>query len=81
MSQSGKRRYRCADCGRTCMLHWVELSRRCKPHCQGCGGTFFEPDSDGAMEQEVNAGTARAIKDKPHDGRYAPKMRGEMEIK
>ena len=81
-NMKGKRKYACADCKRTAMLHWVELSRRNKPRCQGCGGTFFEPYSDGATEMEINAGTARAIKDSepPMDPRANVKMRGESEV-
>ena len=81
-NSKGKRRYRCADCGTKALLHWVELARKCKPRCQGCGGSFFEPDSEGASEMEVNAGTARAIKDHqpPHDGKDTLAMRGERDI-
>lgn len=36
------RLYRCADCGRLDKITKQETTHRCKPRCNGCGGTFFE---------------------------------------
>ncbi len=84
MSTKGKRMFRCADCKNRQFMHPIELARRCKPRCVGCGGTFFEPDSDGAHDMEANVGTARAIQEKapPNAGTSAAAamMRGEREI-
>ena len=82
MSMNGQRKDKCADCGRATMLHWTATIRRCKPRCQGCGGTFFEPCSEGAVEQHIATGTARAIIDKtPRTDTTAPAMmRGEREV-
>ena len=80
----GQRKYQCADCQNTQMEHWTALARRCKPRCTKCGGTFLLPYSDSAHDQDVRAGTARAIKDEtpPHAGTTAESlmMRGEREI-
>lgn len=84
MSMKGQRRYVCADCNHKQFEHWTAMSRRNKPRCQGCGGTFLNPDSDGADEAFVRAGTGRAIKEKtpPTLGTLpeAAMMRGEREI-
>ena len=84
MARKGQVRYVCADCGNKQFEHWAVMARRCKPRCTGCGGTFLNPDSDGANEQFVEAGTARAIKEKapPHAGtdKDAQMMRGDREI-
>lgn len=58
---AGKRKYQCADCKTMMFFHSIELGRKCKPHCKGCGGTFFEPYSEGAEEMSVNMATSRAI--------------------
>lgn len=85
MSMKGRRKYRCMDCGNERMQHWVEQARAGKEVCSGCGGRFWEPASDGALEREIQAGTARAIQEKtpPHGttGEKAQQMRGEREIR
>jgi DNA-directed RNA polymerase subunit RPC12/RpoP len=83
-NMKGKRKYKCADCQRTTMEHWTAMSRRCKPRCQGCGSTFLEPCSEGAVDDFVKAGTGRAINEKcpPRMGTLAEAsmMRGERDI-
>lgn len=61
---SGKRKYACADCNTIMFFHSVEVSRKCKPRCKGCGGTFFEPVSDGAKDMSDNIGAARSVVEK-----------------
>lgn len=82
MGTKGMRRFKCADCGTTCMLHPTVASRRCKPRCAGCGGTFLEPDTDGAVEAFVNTGTARAVLEKVvnTDKNVAAMMRGDKQV-
>ncbi len=82
MSTKGKRMFECQDCKGRQLFHPIELSRRCKPHCKRCGGTFFEPWSGGAFDAEVQMGTARAICEKqpPVDAAASLKMRGERAI-
>jgi len=84
MSNKGNRKYQCADCQATQMEHWTAMARRCKPRCKACGSTFLVPYSDGALEQDTNAGTARAIKDASltHLGTSAESlmMRGERDV-
>ncbi len=80
----GDRKYQCADCKSTQMEHWTAMAGRCKPRCKGCGSTFLEPYSEGAVDQFVSAGTARAIKDAspPNLGtaHEALMMRGEKDV-
>lgn len=84
MGRKGTRKYACVDCGKTILLHWVELARRGKPVCPMCGGRSFEPASDGARERETQAGTARAILE--HEPPQMPTnlraamMRGERDV-
>jgi DNA-directed RNA polymerase subunit RPC12/RpoP len=49
MTQKGKRKYVCRDCGASRLIHWVELNRRASPRCTSCGG-ILDPGSDGAIE-------------------------------
>jgi len=49
MTNRGKRKYACRDCGHTQFVHWVELNRRAHPRCIACGG-LMEPYSDGAVK-------------------------------
>jgi DNA-directed RNA polymerase subunit RPC12/RpoP len=46
-----RRRYVCVDCGQIRMFLPQEMARRSKPHCTECGSTFFNPASEGAIEQ------------------------------
>ena len=61
MGMTGKRRYRCVDCGGTQFESARTMTRRCRPRCLSCGSTFLEPDSDGAKELSLQIGTAKAI--------------------
>ena len=65
MSNVERFKYECQDCGMMKMLGRWELHRRTdKPHCQKCGGTFFEPVSHNAKTDQFLAGMARrATKD------------------
>ena len=63
MSTKGKRLYQCDDCKRTMFFHAVEMGRRTRPRCHYCGCGFLNPHSDGAADQQANAGTARKIID------------------
>ena len=75
-ARTGSRAYECADCQTRMMFMPWEMSHKCKPRCRGCGGTFFNPASDGAKEQSTNIGTARAIAEKmpPATGREHHQM-------
>lgn len=81
-NSKGTRRFKCADCGATCMLHPMAATRRCKPRCNGCGGTFLEPDTDGAVDAFVNIGTAKAVLEKcvATDKDAPAMMRGDRDV-
>lgn len=61
MATTGRRAYECADCKTRMLFKPSELARKCKPRCRGCGGTFFNPSSEGAVEQSTEIGQARGI--------------------
>jgi hypothetical protein len=62
-SNRGKRMWKCQDCGVRRFVHWVELNRRGRLKCMGCGSIRMEPDSDAAKGSVVDAATQR----KAHD--------------
>jgi len=64
------------------MLHPLAATRRCKPRCSGCGGTFLEPDTDGAVDAFINTGTAKAVLEKVvnTDPNAVAMMRGDRQV-
>ena len=50
-STRGKRKYRCEECKNEQFLHWVELNRRTRPRCTGCGSVRLEPVTKEAKEE------------------------------
>lgn len=43
MSNKGKRKYKCEECGTERLVHWVELNRAARIRCQRCGSPRIEP--------------------------------------
>lgn len=80
--KKGSRLYRCGDCAHRLFVEPRAFDRASRPRCHRCGCTFLEPVSDGAAENEIKHGTARAIADHapPHDPRANVTMRGERSI-
>lgn len=62
------------------MEHPVVMARRCKPRCKGCGSTFLDPYSEGAVDQFVTTGHAKAVLDPKGDGNRPP-MDGRENVK
>ncbi len=54
MTQKGERKFKCDDCGETRYVHWVELNRRSRPRCHGCGSQQLEPYSKEAKEDQLH---------------------------
>lgn len=50
MGKRGAYKYQCDDCSNTQMIHWVELNRASRPHCEACGSQRLEPYSRGAVK-------------------------------
>ncbi len=53
MAGTGKRKYRCEDCGECRFVHQIERDRAAKPKCYRCGSTRLEPYSDDAKKDVV----------------------------
>lgn len=50
MGQPGQRKFKCAECGETQMIHWLERSRAARLRCCFCGSLAMDPFSEGAIE-------------------------------
>jgi len=72
MGMTGKRRYRCQDCGRTQFESAKTMTRHCRPRCMGCGSTFLVAESRGANEQQRQIGTAKGFVEAAGRGLIAP---------
>ena len=59
MSTKGKRQYQCEDCKNLQYVHWIELNRAGRPHCNRCGSTRLEPHSASAKDDILEGNTNR----------------------
>lgn len=79
-NMKGKRRYRCMDCNSAQFESSSSMSNRCKTRCKSCGGTFLEPDTEGAVDQFVTAASVRAVMQPINEGKKSITNREHHEL-